>query len=70
LAINAFTRQRNVDYLSAIFAVVAPSGAQKAVTQFRGVVFPEEALDDAAYAKKAAAVFEKMRNVTLYIKPA
>ena len=69
LAINAFTRQRSIQFMSGIFAVVDPKGAEKAVKQYRGLLFPEEELNDAEYLKKAQRVLEKMRNVNLFVKP-
>ena len=55
--------------MSAIFPVVSPENAQKAVKQFRGVVFPEEAISDAYYVKKAKDMMKKLINVDLRIKP-
>jgi hypothetical protein len=68
LAINAFTRQRSVQFLSAIFAVVDPKGAEKAVKQYRGLLFPEEELYDLEYSKKAQETLEKLRKVDLRVK--
>ena len=69
LAINAFTRQRSIQFLGSIFAVVDPSSAQKAVNQFRGVIFPEDKTGDLDYIKKAQEHMKKLQNIDLRVKP-
>jgi hypothetical protein len=69
LAINAFTRQRSIQFLGPVFAVVDPSNAQKAVTQFRGTVFPEDKTGDLDYIKKAQDHMKKLHSVELRVKP-
>ena len=55
--------------MSAIFPVVSTEKAEKAVKQFRGVVFPEEAVNDAVYVKKAKEMMQKLMSVDIRIKP-
>lgn len=55
--------------MSAVFAVVDPKGAERAVRQLRGLMFPEEAVSDAEYLRKAKQMFYKMRDIDLRIKP-
>jgi len=69
LAINAFTRQRSIQFLGSIFAVVDPAGAKKAVSQFRGVVFPEDKNDDLDYIKKSRELMKKIAHVNFTITP-
>ena len=54
--------------MGSIFPVVSPENAQKAVKQFREVVFPEEAINDAAYLKKAKEMMKKLMTVDLRVK--
>jgi hypothetical protein len=49
--------------------VVDPSGAEKAVKDYRALLFPEEGMDDAVYAKKAQEMLEKLRKSNIVIKP-
>ena len=69
IAIFAFTRQRHVDFMSSIFAVVDPAAAQKAVKQLRSAMYPEEKNDDANYIKKAKELMKKAMGATIMIKP-
>jgi len=55
--------------MSAIFAVVDPKGAERAVRQLRGLMFPEEAVSDAEYLRKAKQMFTKMRGMDMRIRP-
>jgi len=55
--------------MSAIFPVVSADKASTAVKQFRGVVFPEEEINDALYVKKAKDMMKKLFNVNVSVKP-
>jgi hypothetical protein len=55
--------------MSAIFPVVATEHAEKAVKQFRGIVFPEEAINDVMYVKKAKEMMQRLINVDVRVKP-
>jgi hypothetical protein len=68
LAIQAFARQRAIDFISAVFAAVGPQGMDKAVRRLRSVAFPEEGQSDIEYLKKAAAMFKKLRGLRVKIK--
>lgn len=70
IAILAFTRHRNIEFMSGIFSAVGPENAEKAVKQFRGIVFPEEAANDALYLKKAKEKMKQLMTVDIRIKPA
>jgi hypothetical protein len=69
LAIHAFTRQRTIDYLSPIFAVVGPDNARKAVDRLREVIFPEDLGRDVDYKKKAQDMMKMLMGVELRVKP-
>ena len=69
IAILAYTRERNTTFMGSIFPVVSPENAQKAVKQFRGVVFPEEAINDAVYLKKAKEMMKKLMSVDIKVRP-
>jgi hypothetical protein len=69
IAILAFTRQRNIEFMSGMFSAVSSENAEKAVRQFRGLVFPEEASNDALYLKKAKEMMRKLMTVDIRIKP-
>jgi hypothetical protein len=69
IAILAYTRERNITFSSALFPVVADSKAEKAVKDFRGTVFPEDAISDAIYTEKARNIMKKMMGVSITIKP-
>jgi hypothetical protein len=49
--------------------VVDPNGAEKAVKQYRGLLFPEEELDDLLYTKKAQKMLEQLRSANIMVKP-
>ena len=49
--------------------MASPEKRGEIVRKFRGLIFPEEAYDDVDYVKKAAKLFEKIKNVSFYIKP-
>jgi hypothetical protein len=49
--------------------VVDPASAQKAVNQFKGLIFPENRGDDLNYIKKAQEHMKKLQNVELRVKP-
>jgi len=68
LAIAALSRQKNIQLLSATFAVVDPKSAEKAVRQLKSLLFPEQQLEDAEYLKKATSLFERIRGIGLNIK--
>jgi hypothetical protein len=49
--------------------VVDPASAQKAVNQFRGLIFPEDRGNDLDYIKKAQEHMKRIMNVDLRVKP-
>lgn len=49
--------------------MVDPASAQKAVNQFKGLIFPENRGDDLNYIKKAQEHMKKLQNVELRVKP-
>jgi len=69
IAIHTFTRQRNIDFMAAVFAVVDPTSTRKAVNLFRGAMFPEERNNDLEYIKKAQELMVKARELTIIIRP-
>lgn len=49
--------------------MVAPDKAEKLLKEYRGILFPEEYLDDIKYMKKAQDIFKKLREFTFRVKP-
>jgi len=69
IAIIEFNRQRAIQYITPLLSVASPEKRGEIVRKFRGLIFPEDAYDDVDYVKKAAKLFEKIKNVSFYIKP-
>ena len=69
IAILAYSRERDVQFMTALFPVVNPDKAQEAVKKFKGIVYPDTALDDAVYLKKAKEHMRKLMNTEIRIMP-
>lgn len=67
IAITAYNRERNIQYLSALFSIVGPDDKQKIMNSYRGVVFPEEEHSDHLYVKQAQRTFERMRDIKINV---
>ena len=55
--------------MAGIFPAVNSDSARKAVKQFRTVMFPEEAVNDAIYIAKAKDMMKKLMTTDVFIKP-
>ena len=69
IAMTAYARQRNSQFLISTLTVIDPKVADKAVRQLRSIMFPEEKYDELSYIKKAQKVLEKLRKVNLRVNP-
>ena len=49
--------------------MVDPKSLDKAIRQFRGLLFPEEEYDELKYLKKAQETFERLRKLDMRVKP-
>lgn len=63
IAIVAYNRKRQSDFLSALFSVVDPKEANKLMKDYRVSLFPEEKYDDIAYLKAVKEQFVKLRKM-------
>ena len=70
VAIWAFNRHREIEFLKPVFSVVDPKKIGGLINKYRGILYPEFVYDDFKYIKKANKVFEKMRNINFDIKRA
>ena len=64
-----FQRQRAQEFLKPLFAVTDPKKAGELLKQFKHSIFPEDRFDDLKYHRMASKMFERMRNVNMFIKP-
>jgi len=55
--------------MAASLSVVDPKSLDRAVKQFRGLLFPEEGYDELKYLKKAQETFERLRKLDMRVKP-
>lgn len=55
--------------MAACLGVVDPKSLDKAVRQFRGLLFPEEGYDELKYLKKAQDMFKRLRELDMRVKP-
>jgi len=65
LAIIEFNRERNRNFLAALFSAVGPDQANKLLKDYRGAMYPEEKFDDISHIHKAKETFKKMQNVVI-----
>lgn len=68
IAIQAFNRQRTIQFFSAAATVVGPEGAQKVIDSLHSAIFPETRIGDIDYMKKQKEYFEKLKKVDLRVK--
>lgn len=55
--------------MSAAVSAAGPENAVEYIRSLREIMFPEDKLDRAAYVKKAKAFFERVRGISVKIKP-
>ena len=63
-----FNRQRAIKFLAPLIAAASPEKRDEIVKKYRGLIYPEEAYDDADYVKKANALFERIKGVDFFVK--
>jgi len=68
LAILEYNRQRAISFLSPIIAAESPDKREQIVRKFRGIIYPEDAYDDADYVKKAHELFDKIKDMSFFVK--
>lgn len=69
LAILEYNKQRAISFLSPIIAAASPEQRAQLVRKFRGIIYPEDAYDDADYVKKANQLFNTIKDMSFFIKP-
>jgi len=69
LAILEFNRQRAISFLGPVITAASPDQRSQIVRRFRGIVYPEDAYDDADYVKKAHELFDKIKDMSFFVKP-
>ena len=55
--------------MSAIFPIVSNERVEKVVKDFRGIIFPEDAVNDRLYELNAQKMMKKLMGVNIMIKP-
>jgi hypothetical protein len=69
IAILAFSRERSIRFSSALFPIIDPSKAEKAVKDFRNTVFPENIANDKLYEEAARQTMKRLMGRNIMIKP-
>ncbi len=69
IAILSYTRSRSIEFSSSLFSVIDPAKAERAVKDFRNLVFPEDAYENKCYEERARQIMKKMMGVNIMIKP-
>lgn len=69
IAIYVVNRQRSAKLLEAAIGAAAPEKVQQLFRQYKGILFPEEKYDELAYLRKVRGMMEKLRGVTIDVKP-
>lgn len=64
-----YARLRGIEFAKPIFSVVSPEKADSLLKEFKKLLYPETKYTDLLYLKSARKMFEKIREVPMYIKP-
>jgi hypothetical protein len=67
IAIFEYNRQRAIKFLAPLIAAASPEKREDIVKKYRGLIYPEEGYEDAEYVKKANTLFEKIKNIDLFV---
>jgi len=69
IAMTVHGRDKNVQYLSALFAIAGPDDRSNLMNEYRGAVFPEDKYYTHRYIQKAKETFERLRGVSFTVEP-